>query len=198
MRAIQSFLQSIYVEAHYPMGGKLGGRTAFRLRSVVIILIFGLALPVAVSLTSLAAAQSETPQPGGAISDDQVNAIAKEMFCPVCENTPLDVCPTQACIEWRELIREMLAEGKTETEIKAYFVSRFGDRVLAEPPRTGMNWLIYILPPIIMLAGAALLFGVFRGYRKPAPQPAIGGSASGEVKAQDEYVQRLEEELRKQ
>jgi cytochrome c-type biogenesis protein CcmH/NrfF len=51
-------------------------------------------------------AQGSTP------SDDQVNAIAKQLYCPVCENTPLDVCPTDACKEWREEIRGMLAEGK--------------------------------------------------------------------------------------
>jgi cytochrome c-type biogenesis protein CcmH len=52
------------------------------------------------------------------ISDDEVNAIAKQLFCPVCENTPLDVCETQACKQWRELIRLKLSEGWTEPEIK--------------------------------------------------------------------------------
>ena len=100
------------------------------------------------------------------VSDDQVNAIAKQMYCPVCENTPLDVCPTQACIEWRELIREMLAQGKTETEIKQYFVDRFGDRVLAAPPARGLNWLVYIIPPVAILAGVLILYSAFRAWRQ--------------------------------
>ena len=35
-------------------------------------------------------------QGGQPPTDDEVNAVAKQLFCPVCENTPLDVCPTQA------------------------------------------------------------------------------------------------------
>ena len=38
-------------------------------------------------------------------TDDEVNRIAKQLYCPVCESTPLDVCPTEACRQWRDLIR---------------------------------------------------------------------------------------------
>ena len=41
------------------------------------------------------------------------------MYCPVCENIPLDVCPTDACIQWRQEIGVQLADGKTPDEIKA-------------------------------------------------------------------------------
>ena len=64
-----------------------------------------LLLLLALFVTGVAFAQDGTPrQP----TEDEVNAIAKQMYCPVCENTPLDVCPTQACAEWRELIRDKL------------------------------------------------------------------------------------------
>jgi cytochrome c-type biogenesis protein CcmH len=141
-------------------------------------------------------AQNPTPTP--AISDDQVNAIAKEMYCPVCENTPLDVCPTQACAEWRELIREKLAEGWSEAQIKQYFVDRFGDRVLATPPARGLNWLVYVFPPIAILLGVFLLYSAFRAWRRSAPPPAQASPpAVGSTLNGDEYVRRLEEELRK-
>ena len=73
-----------------------------------------------VFITRVAAQQATPVVP----SDDQVNAIAKQLYCPVCENIPLDVCPTQACEEWRALIKELLAEGKSEQEIKDYFVQQ--------------------------------------------------------------------------
>ena len=53
------------------------------------------------------------------VTDDEVNAVAKDLFCPVCESTPLDVCPTQACADWRELIRQQLSEGSTPEEVQA-------------------------------------------------------------------------------
>ena len=140
---------------------------------------------------NLASAQKATP------SDDDVNAIAKQLYCPVCENTPLDVCPTPACHDWRELIREMLAGGKSPDEIKQYFVDHYGARVLPEPPAKGFNWLIYVVPPLAFLAGAFLLFQAFRiwrGQRKPLPKDM---EAEAKPQVDDAYVAQLEEELRK-
>jgi cytochrome c-type biogenesis protein CcmH len=131
-------------------------------------------------------------------TDDEVNAIAKQLYCPVCENTPLDVCPTEACRQWRELIRLQLSEGMTEAEIKQYFVENYGARVLAEPPRTGLNWLIYILPPVFILAGAFILFRSFREWTKPKVVETGPGAESGEASVEkDDYVARLEDELKK-
>ena len=117
---------------------------------------------LSVYFTSAAFAQTNPPR---APTDDEVNAIAKQMFCPVCENTPLDVCPTQACAEWRELIREKLALGWTDDQIKQYFVEQFGDRVLASPPARGINWLVYIIPPLTFIAGAVILYRAFRSWK---------------------------------
>ena len=130
-------------------------------------------------------------------TDDEVNAIAKQLYCPVCENTPLDVCPTEACHQWRELIRQQLAEGKTEEEIKQYFVDNYGARVLSEPPRTGLNWLVYILPPVLILAGAFILFRSFREWSKPkAVESGEGPEEEAGTSSDDEYIARLEQELK--
>ncbi len=153
------------------------------------------ALVLGLLVIGIAAAQDQQPTPPG-ITDDQVNAIARQMYCPVCENTPLDVCPTQACAEWRELIRDELAQGWSEKQIKDYFVQRFGARVLATPPATGLNWLVYVVPPIIFLAGVFLLYRAFQSFRKPATQPVSG--AEPQPASDDPYIERIEEELRKQ
>ena len=44
-------------------------------------------------------------------TDNEVNAIASKLYCPVCPNTPLDVCETQACADWRAQIRDQLTAG---------------------------------------------------------------------------------------
>jgi hypothetical protein len=71
--------------------------------------------------------------------------VAKDMFCPVCENTPLDTCPTAACQDWRDEIRAQLALGKSDAEIQQYFVDRYGPSVLSAPPREGFNLIIWLL-----------------------------------------------------
>ena len=155
------------------------------------------AVVLALLLSVAAAAQEATPPAPEAamVTDDQVNAIAKQLYCPVCENIPLDVCPTQACAQWRALIRQMLAEGKSEADIKDYFVAQYGDRVLAVPPARGLNWLVYIIPPFAMLAGAFILYRAMRAW-KTSP-PASAGQPDAPQASGDEYIARLEEELRR-
>jgi len=159
-------------------------------KTILLIIFFFLLLGFFLVPAVAVSAQQPTP------SDDKVNAIARQLYCPVCENTPLDVCPTQACAQWRDLIRQMLAEGKSVEEIRQYFVENYGARVLSEPPLTGLNWLVYILPPIALLAGAYILYRAFRSWRALDKQLAVqDGSAA--PPAEDEYVARLEDELRK-
>jgi cytochrome c-type biogenesis protein CcmH len=165
------------------------------LRIMYYVLLF-LFLTLALSFTATKVVFAQDPTP----SDDQVNAIARQLYCPVCENTPLDVCPTEACRQWRALIRQMISEGKTETEIKQYFVDNYGARVLGEPPRTGLNWLVYIIPPVIILGGALFLFRALKEWTKPADIPTGSGSALNGIEAsapKDDYVARLEDELKK-
>jgi len=151
-------------------------------------LLFVLVLMLLGFATQTVDAQQNTP------TDNQVNAIAKQMYCPVCENTPLDVCPTQACAQWRELIRQKLADGWSEQQIKDYFVAQYGDRVLAEPPATGLNWLVYVLPPVIFLVGVYILYRVFNSMRRAK---AAGSAAAVETKREeDPYLAKLEDELR--
>jgi cytochrome c-type biogenesis protein CcmH len=138
-------------------------------------------------------AVAQTPRP---VTDDEVNAIAKQLYCPVCENIPLDVCPTDACADWRDEIRLMLSQGKTEAEIKQYFVDRFGDRVIGAPPARGLNWLVYIIPPLAILAGVYILSQAFRSLRRIPPATPAASEALP-TPEEDEYVKRLEEELRK-
>jgi cytochrome c-type biogenesis protein CcmH len=158
-------------------------KQTFRFSFFVLFLILAGLLTVPVS------AQGQPP------TDDEVNAIAKQLYCPVCENVPLDVCATQACAQWRDLIRLMLSQGKSETEIKQYFVDNYGARVLNEPPREGLNWLAYLVPPITILAGAFFLFRALRAMKKTvAAAPPQGPEMDAPA---DDYVARLEDELKK-
>ncbi|MFO8036289.1 MAG: cytochrome c-type biogenesis protein [Anaerolineales bacterium] len=138
-------------------------------------------------------AQEPTPP------DDEVNEIAKQLYCPVCENTPLDACGTVACEQWRGVIREKLSQGWTEQEIKDYFVEQYGDRVLAEPPKRGFNWLAYIVPPAAFLIGAYVLYRGFVTWKardRDLP-PDSEKDLEDRPDIDPEYISRVNEELRK-
>ena len=80
------------------------------MRKISMALSTMVVLLVVLLVAGIAEAQDDGP------TDDEVNAIAKQLFCPVCENVPLDVCPTQACKDWREDIRQKLAAGWSEEQ----------------------------------------------------------------------------------
>jgi cytochrome c-type biogenesis protein CcmH len=165
------------------------------MKSILWFVAFTLLLGMTATIVS---AQDLQPQP---VTDDMVNAVARQLYCPVCENIPLDVCPTQACAEWRDLIRAKLAEGRSAEWIKDYFAQQYGDRVLAQPPARGLNWLVYILPPVAILAGVYVLFRAFKVWRQPIPEIEAASetvfTTTGTASSSDEYIARLEEELKK-
>jgi cytochrome c-type biogenesis protein CcmH len=160
-----------------------------------IFLLFFLLLAIAAVSAQTVQAQEVQPTP----SDDEVNRVAKQMYCPVCENIPLDVCPTTACAEWRDLIRLKLSEGYTDQEIKDYFAVQYGDRVLAEPPRRGLNWLVYVLPAIFFLGGLVILSRVLTSMRRKTVVQSAAPAADAPPAAVDDdtYIQQLEDELKK-
>ena len=127
-------------------------------------------------------------------TDDDVNKIAKQLYCPVCESTPLDVCPTEACRQWRDVIRTMLAEGKSEAEIKQHFATQYGIRVLNVPPNP---WLTYFVPAVVILVGAIMLFRGFQLWKKPLVAESIADTNEAEPVQQDEYLAKMEEELKR-
>jgi cytochrome c-type biogenesis protein CcmH len=145
---------------------------------------------VGLLIVGVAAAQ------GGKVTDDQVNAVAKQLNCPVCENVPLDVCETQACAQWRDLIRQKLATGDKPEQIIAYFRATYGDRVLQSPPREGFTGLVWILPFVGLMAGVAILIVVLRRMAaQPKAEAGVEVEAGADAGA-DEYRKRLERELK--
>lgn len=151
-----------------------------------------------IALTSVTLAQDgapPTPTPAArkAVTSDDVNRIAKQMYCPVCENEPLDACRTAACQQWRAQIGQMLAEGQTEQQIKDYFVARYGARVLAQPPASGTSLWLYVLPVVGLVVGAVLVVWLMRRMRRRAAQTAGAPAAPA---TGDEYVDRVERDLK--
>jgi cytochrome c-type biogenesis protein CcmH len=158
----------------------------------------------ALVLALLAAAQTAGAQDGTPVdvTDDEVNQVAKQLYCPVCENVPLDVCPTLACIQWRATIREKLEASWSEQQILDYFALQYGERTLARPSARGVNVLIWIAPPLLVTVGSLALWRYLRhatlnagprAARGPADDPA----AAKDGEPTDEYVERLERELRR-
>jgi cytochrome c-type biogenesis protein CcmH len=150
-----------------------------------------LALAVALALFA-----SWTVTPAGAQSpniDDEVNRIARNLYCPVCPNTPLDVCSTLACVQWRQVIKDKLQQGQTEQQIRDYFVAQYGQQVLGAPPPQGFNWLAYILPVVGLVLGGTVAWFTVRQWLtgRSGAQPQRETAS-----IPPEYADRIEKDLK--
>ena len=68
---------------------------------------------------------------------EEINAVAKDLYCPLCNGVRLDTCELQACEQMREVIGEKLTEGVPKAQIMDEFVAQYGPVVLGEP----LGWL---------------------------------------------------------
>lgn len=157
------------------------------------IVNFTLGFLIVVAMANSAYAQ--TAPPTTTVTDDQVNTIAHKLYCPVCENITLDTCATAACADWRNEIHIQLEAGRTEDQIIADFVQRFGDRVVGTPQDSVLRALSLVTPWLI-IAVVLILIGrvIFARSRVakanvPTPQPAVSNNSN------QKYHDLLEKDL---
>jgi cytochrome c-type biogenesis protein CcmH len=136
--------------------------------------------------------------------DDQTRNIAKRLQCPVCEGQAVADSPSELAGQMRAVIRRKLDQGESETEIVAYFVERYGDAILIEPPRRGFGLAVWLAPLVILIVGAGLLALVLRSWLGGRPRddgrttndqsdvPAVVGPPSVVI---DPYTERARDEL---
>jgi len=90
--------------------------------------------------------------------DKKAVAIANALRCPVCRGIPISESPSDLAKEMMQVIRQKLSEGSSEQEILDYFVDRYGEWILLEPKAKGINWILWLLP-VVLLAGGAVGIG---------------------------------------
>lgn len=94
-------------------------------------------------------------------------AVASTLRCPVCQGESIQDSPSELALQMRAVVREQLRAGKTPDEVKAYFVSRYGEWILLEPKVTGLNILLYALPVLLVVGGLALVVFLVRRWTTP-------------------------------
>ncbi|MCY4064450.1 MAG: cytochrome c-type biogenesis protein CcmH [Chloroflexi bacterium] len=130
------------------------------------------------------------------MTDNDVIRVAERMYCPVCENIPLDDCETSACVEWKAEIRAQLAGGRSDQEVIDSFVARFGDNVVGVPQDPVLRALTVLMP--LLATALAIGAGVFT-FRRFGAQPKLNAdplpARAGEL-SDEAYRQRLEDDVR--
>ncbi len=154
---------------------------------VVILAIFGFLMTTSVGL-------AQTPTP------NEINEVARDLWCPLCNGVRLDNCDLQACIQMREVISEKLMAGESKEQIKAYFVTQYGDVVLGQPSREGFNLVAWVFPILAAVVGLGWLVYLVMAWRKRQPAPVAAStpaaSESQPASEDDDYLKRVERDLK--
>jgi cytochrome c-type biogenesis protein CcmH len=138
-------------------------------------------------------------QAGSALLDGpreaRVQALGRQLRCPMCQGLSIADSGSSAARAQMDRVRELVSEGRTDEEIRSYFVARYGEWALLEPPAHGLNWLVWLGPLALLLVGAGV---IARLVRRPAgggvksDGPAAPVAASG-----DPYLDAVRAELEK-
>jgi cytochrome c-type biogenesis protein CcmH len=92
----------------------------------------------------------------------------------VCQNQSLAESEAPLAADLREEVREQLAAGKSDAEIKQYLTDRYGDFVLYRPRFAARTWLLWLGPFLLLAVGIAVVVGFVRRSRKAADaSPAV-------------------------
>ena len=116
------------------------------------------------------------------VLDARTAAVASTLRCPVCQGESIQDSPAELAQEMRDLVRDQLSEGKTPDEIRAYFVSKYGEWILLEPAMTGLNVFLYVFPVLLIGGGLALITVLVRRWSAPdptSPTPHVNESDAG-------------------
>ncbi len=121
----------------------------------------------------------------------RVQRLGKQLRCAVCQGVAIADSPAQMARAQLDRVRELVADGRSDEEIRDYFVERYGEWVLLEPPRHGLNWIVWLAPLALLLFGGV---GVVLQLRR---RPALANAAASANAAapKDSYRDAIRTEL---
>jgi cytochrome c-type biogenesis protein CcmH len=146
-------------------------------------------IPTLLLMVNLAAAPALSPQ-----LEAQARTLETQLVAPCCWSQQVSVHQSPAATEVRQDIRRRLSRGETPQQVLDAYVTQFGTHVLVVPPATGFNVMLYAVPPVALLASAGLVLVLVRRFTQAKPDEA--DAAAGRPPAEDEYNDRLDEELK--
>ena len=107
-----------------------------------------------------------------AAEEARFRALTAELRCVMCQNQSLADSDAQIARDLRLQVLDLMREGKSDAEIKAYLVDRYSEFVLYKPPVGPRTWLLWFGPALLLLGGAAVVVGIVRKRAAAAPANA--------------------------
>ena len=127
--------------------------------------------------------------------------VAGALMSPACPGRTLLNCTSSQAEQWRELIRQKLANGESKEQILQYFVDISGEAILAAPPKKGFALTAWLLPLFVVINGAVLILALTRRWAQRRAADAHNimsheAAAPPGLPSSDPYLHRLHRELK--
>jgi cytochrome c-type biogenesis protein CcmH len=149
---------------------------------------------VAILLTAFSACISEDDL----TAEQRAFSLDKQLMCPVCDGQTLDQSHAQLSTDMKQVIREKIAAGDTNQEIRDYFVARYGEVVLAAPEASGFNLLVWVMPVVITGFGALTVFWVLKNMKRKSAAATTAAPAPVLADRQlDSYLAKVDADINK-
>jgi cytochrome c-type biogenesis protein CcmH len=132
-------------------------------------------------LAGLSAGAHAAATPSGDALDARLKKLEAGLRCLVCQNQPLSDSGADLAADLRKEVRELAVAGKSDDEIRAYLVARYGDFVLYDPPLKATTWLLWLGPFVLLAGGASVWWTVLR--RRAAVRPSSPDDAQASARA---------------
>jgi len=136
-----------------------------------------------VLLFSISHAEEATPLAADPVLEQRLISISEEMRCLVCQNESLSGSRSELAQDLRREIRDLIRQGKTDAEIRAFMVDRYGDFILYRPPVKPTTWLLWIGPFVLMIAGIAALLLYLRRRNSEVNSVALSDDENKRIDA---------------
>lgn len=120
--------------------------------------------------------------------------IQGALMCVTCHEPLAEARSPQAYSENADL-RRHIAQGETRSQVLRSMVADYGPAVLAKPPASGFNLLIYVIPPVVVLIGLVTLAVTIPRWRRRAREAAERPTPGGPAPLTPEDARRLDSEL---
>lgn len=108
--------------------------------------------------------------------ENRVQRLGKQLRCPVCQGVSIADSPSSMARAQLDKVRELVAEGKSDQEIYDFFVARYGEWILMEPTKEGLNSVLWVGPVLLLLFGVSLVVMLSRRQRGAVSDTAFPGT----------------------
>lgn len=134
------------------------------------------------ALAGTAFAQSSEIAKPDPVVERRLKDLAEELHCLVCQNQTIADSNAPLAVDLRNQIRAQIAQGRSDDQIRAYMVDRYGDFVLYNPPMRATTILLWAGPFVLIALGIGIFLWVIR-RRPAAATPPVGEAQRGEIEA---------------